>query len=105
VSHTRSKRPLIMKSERRQMKVSSEQIADIVCRMQVKNPDGTWAVLYKDLAAEFGVSRCIQYPKLLSVLVWRDANTVGNTFHSYASAISRRHSYGICTRNCVAKWA
>jgi hypothetical protein len=27
--------------------------------MQVKNPDGTWAVLYKDLAAEFGVSRCL----------------------------------------------
>jgi hypothetical protein len=25
----------------------------------VKNPDGTWAVLHKDLAAEFGVSRCL----------------------------------------------
>ena len=41
------------------MKVSSEQRANIVCRMQVENPDGTWAVLYKDLAAEFGVSRCL----------------------------------------------
>jgi len=41
------------------MKVSSEQRADTVCRMQVENPDGTWAVLYKDLAAEFGVSRCL----------------------------------------------
>ena len=41
------------------MKVSSEQRADIVRRMQVKNPNGTWAVLYKDLAAEFGVSRCL----------------------------------------------
>ena len=27
--------------------------------LQLKNPDGTWAVLYKDLAAEFGVSRCL----------------------------------------------
>ena len=41
------------------MKVSSEQRADTVCRMQVENPDGTWAVFYKDLAAEFGVSRCL----------------------------------------------
>src|SRR5215472_17342132 len=41
------------------MKVSSKQRADIVRRMQVKNPDGAWAVLYKDLAAEFGVSRCL----------------------------------------------
>jgi len=41
------------------MKVNSEQRADIVRRMQVKNPNGTWAVLYKDLAAEFGVSRCL----------------------------------------------
>jgi len=41
------------------MKISSEQRANIVCRIQVKNPDGTWEVLYKDLAAEFGVSRCL----------------------------------------------
>src|SRR5271157_67820 len=26
---------------------------------QVKNPDGTWAVSYKALAAEFGVSSCL----------------------------------------------
>jgi hypothetical protein len=25
----------------------------------VKNPDGTWAVTYKDIAAEFAVSRCL----------------------------------------------
>jgi len=41
------------------MKISSEQKTDIVRRIQVKNPDGTWAVLYKDLAEEFGVSRCL----------------------------------------------
>jgi hypothetical protein len=41
------------------MKISSEQKADIVRRIQVKNPDGTWATSYKDLAAEFGVSRCL----------------------------------------------
>ena len=41
------------------MKISSEQKTDIVRRIQVKNPDGTWAVLYKDLATEFGVSRCL----------------------------------------------
>jgi AraC-like DNA-binding protein len=40
-------------------KISSEQKADIVRRIQVKNPDGTWAVTYKDIAAEFGVSRCL----------------------------------------------
>jgi hypothetical protein len=51
VAH-RSKRPLIMKS--RQMKISSEQRANIV-----KNPDGSWAMLYKDLAAKFDVSRCL----------------------------------------------
>jgi len=32
------------------MKISSEQKADIVRRIQVKNPDGTCAVLYKALA-------------------------------------------------------
>jgi hypothetical protein len=32
------------------MKISSEQKADIVRRIQVKNPDGTWAVSYKALA-------------------------------------------------------
>ena len=41
------------------MKISSEQKTDIVRRIQVKKPDGTWAVLYKDLATEFGVSRCL----------------------------------------------
>jgi hypothetical protein len=41
------------------MKISSEQKADIVRRIQVKNPDGTWAVSYKALAPEFGVSSCL----------------------------------------------
>jgi hypothetical protein len=41
------------------MKISSAQKADIVRRIQVKNPDGTWAVLYNALAAEFGVSSCL----------------------------------------------
>ena len=41
------------------MKISSEQKADIVRRIQVKNPDGTWAERYKELATEFGVSRCL----------------------------------------------
>jgi hypothetical protein len=41
------------------MKISSAQKADIVRRIQVKNPDGTWAVLYKALAAEFGVTSCL----------------------------------------------
>jgi hypothetical protein len=41
------------------MKISSAQRADIVRRIQVKNPDRTWAVLYKDLAPEFGVSSCL----------------------------------------------
>ena len=40
-------------------KISSEQKADIVRRIQVKNADGTWAVTYKDIAAEFAVSRCL----------------------------------------------
>ena len=40
-------------------KISSEQKADIVRRIQVKNLDGTWAVSYRDLAAEFGVSHCL----------------------------------------------
>jgi hypothetical protein len=43
----------------RYKKISSEQKADIVRRIQVKNPDGTWAVSYKDIAAEFAVSRCL----------------------------------------------
>jgi hypothetical protein len=41
------------------MKISSEQKADIVRRIQVKNPDGTWAVSYKALAPQFGVSSCL----------------------------------------------
>jgi hypothetical protein len=41
------------------MKISSTQKADIVRRIQVKNPDGTWAVTYKALAAEFTVSSCL----------------------------------------------
>jgi hypothetical protein len=40
-------------------KISSEQKADIVRRIQAKNLDGTWAVSYKDIAAEFAVSRCL----------------------------------------------
>jgi hypothetical protein len=43
----------------RYKKISPEQKTDIVRRIQVKNPDGTWAVTYKDVAAEFGVSRCL----------------------------------------------
>jgi hypothetical protein len=41
------------------MKISSTQKVDIVRRIQVKNPDGTWAVTYKALAAEFAVSSCL----------------------------------------------
>jgi len=41
------------------MKISSEQNTDIVRRIQVKNPDGTWAETYGALAEEFGVSRCL----------------------------------------------
>jgi len=41
------------------MKISSAQKADIVRRIQVKNPDGTWAVSYKALASEFAVSSCL----------------------------------------------
>jgi len=41
------------------MKISSAQKVDIVRRIQMKNPDGAWAVSYKALAAEFGVSRCL----------------------------------------------
>ena len=41
------------------MKISSTQKADIVRRIQVKNPDGTWAVTYKALAAEFTVTSCL----------------------------------------------
>jgi hypothetical protein len=63
------------------MKISSAQKADIVHRIQVKNPDGTWAVLYKALATEFGVS-AVEYPISLSMLVCRNANAVGNAFHS-----------------------
>jgi hypothetical protein len=44
------------------MKISSAQKADIVCRIQVKNPDRTWAVSYKALAEEFGVSHCLIIP-------------------------------------------
>ena len=50
---------LTVKPGQRQMKISSEQKTNIVRRMQVKNPDGTWVVSYKDLAAEFSVSRCL----------------------------------------------
>ena len=41
------------------MKISLEQKADIVRRIQVKNPDGAWAEKYGALAKEFGVSRCL----------------------------------------------
>ena len=41
------------------MKISLEQKADIVRRIQVKNLDGTWAEKYDALAEEFGVSRCL----------------------------------------------
>ena len=40
-------------------KISSGQRAEIVRRIQVKNPDGTWAVSYRAIAAEFGVSGCL----------------------------------------------
>jgi hypothetical protein len=33
------------------MKVSSEQKTEIVRRIQVRNPDGTWAVSYQELYA------------------------------------------------------
>jgi hypothetical protein len=39
------------------MKISSAQKADIVRRIQVKNPDGTWAETYGALAKESNVSR------------------------------------------------
>ena len=42
-----------------EMKISSEQKADIVRRIQVKNPDGTWTERYGPLAKEFNVSRCL----------------------------------------------
>jgi hypothetical protein len=41
------------------MKISSEQKADIVRRIQVRNSDGTWAERYGPLAKEFSVSRCL----------------------------------------------
>jgi|SRR5690242_15175931 hypothetical protein len=41
------------------MKISSEQKAEIVRRIQVRNLDGTWAVSYQELATKFGVSRCL----------------------------------------------
>ena len=41
------------------MKISSEQKADIVRRIQMKNPDGRWAEKYGALAKEFNVSRCL----------------------------------------------
>jgi hypothetical protein len=40
-------------------KISSEQRADIVRRLQMKNPDGTWAETYDVLAKEFNVSGCL----------------------------------------------
>ena len=40
-------------------KISLEQKADIVRRIQVKKPDGTWAVTYKDIASELAVSSCL----------------------------------------------
>ena len=43
------------------MKISSEQKADIVRRIQVKNLDGTWAETYGALAKEFGVSGCLEH--------------------------------------------
>jgi hypothetical protein len=50
---------LVSAEDEDKMKISSEQKADIVRRIQVKNPDGTWAVSYKALAPEFGVSSCL----------------------------------------------
>jgi len=41
------------------MKISLEQKADIVRRIQVKNLNGTWAEKYGAVAEEFGVSRCL----------------------------------------------
>jgi hypothetical protein len=41
------------------MKIRPQQRADILRRIQVKNPDGTWAEKYGALAKEFGVSRCL----------------------------------------------
>jgi hypothetical protein len=83
-------------------KISSEQKADIVRRIQVKNPDGTWAVTYKDIAAEFAVSSCLI--SHIAKHVCRNANAVRNSFHWWASDITRPHSCGICTSNCVIKW-
>ena len=51
--------PAFAEGEDKMKKVSSEQKADIVRRIQVKNPDGAWAVSYKALAPEFGVSSCL----------------------------------------------
>ena len=41
------------------MKINPEKKANIVRRIQVKNPDDTWAVSYKALSEEFGVSSCL----------------------------------------------
>jgi hypothetical protein len=46
-------------AEDKMKKINPEQKADIARRIQVKNPDGTWAVSYKAIAAEFGVSPCL----------------------------------------------
>jgi len=51
--------PAFAEGEDKMKKISSAQKADIVRRIQVKNPDGAWAVSYKALAPEFGVSSCL----------------------------------------------
>src|SRR5271166_4764971 len=66
------------------MKISSEQKADIVRRIQVKNPDGTWAERYGALAKEFNVSRC-----LISHIAKCAGSALANEQAALETAISR----------------
>jgi hypothetical protein len=70
------------------MKISSEQKADIVRRIQVKNPDGTWAERYGALAGEFGVSRClISYIAKRAGLPRRE----GRQFRAHVAFVGKRY--------------
>ena len=70
------------------MKISSEQKADIVRRIQVKNLNGTWAEKYDALAKEFGVSRC-----LISYIAKRAglSRRKGGQFKSHIAFVGKRY--------------
>jgi len=87
------------------MKISLEQKADIVRRIQVKNLDGTWAETYGALAKKFDVSRC-----LISHIAKRAGLMRRERGRAHIPFVGKRFKppaqlWNMYQQLCVAKWA